>query len=70
MENKNNSETEKLAKTVNGGIKATQHFFLIIALVILVTTMFAVTGKVGGFITLGIVVLIVWAIKTGKMKLH
>ena len=68
--NEKHSHPEELAKHVNRGFKATQYFFLIIAIIVLLTVMYAVTGIVGAIITGIIVGGIVYAIRTGKMKIH
>lgn len=59
-----------IVESLDRGLNATRTLFAFLGLVFLIGLMFALTGVVGGIITLIVVLGIRYAIKSGKMKLY
>lgn len=60
----------ELKRDLERGYKATQYFFLAIAIIVLLLVIYAIAGVVGAIITGVIVGGIIYLVRSGKLKLY
>ena len=59
-----------LKKDIERGITATQYYFLSMALILTVLFFYAIAGVTGAIITTAIISAVIYAVRTGKLKLY